>query len=92
MAERYALDSILQASDYLAHPILGSRLLKCTQLLLEHSDKTARDILGTPDDLKLRSSMTLFDYVGKTPSFSDVLYQFFDGDRCEHTLSFQSGS
>ena len=89
MAERYALNSIQEASDYLAHPILGSRLLECTQLLLEHGDKTARDMLGTPDDLKLKSSMTLFDCVSNVPCFSDVLDQFFEGKRCEHTLSFK---
>ena len=59
MAQRFALDSIQQASDYLEHPLLGPRILNCTQLLLTHSDKTARAMLGTPDDLKLKSSMTL---------------------------------
>ena len=86
MAQRFALDSIQQALDYLAHPILGPRLLECTQLVLEHGDKTARDMLGTPDDLKLKSSMTLFDCVSNVPCFSDVLDQFFDGERCEHTM------
>ena len=86
MAQRFALNSIQEASDYLAHPTLGSRLLECTQLLLEHGDKSARDILGTPDDLKLKSSMTLFDCASQAPCFSDVLDQFFEGDRCMHTM------
>ena len=84
MAQQFALDSIQEASDYLAHSILGPRLLECTQLLLEHGDKTARDMLGWPDDLKLKSSMTLFDCVSSAPCFSQVLQQFFDGERWEN--------
>ena len=87
MAERYALDSIREASDYLAHPLLGSRLLECTQLLLEHGDKTARDMLGTPDDLKLKSSMTLFALCPTEKSvIAAVLEQFYGGERCARTL------
>lgn len=92
MAERFALDSIQSAAAYLAHPLLGARIVECTQLLLEHGDKSARDMLGTPDDLKLKSSMTLFDCASQVPCFSDVLDQFFDGERCQHTLSFRGGS
>ena len=86
------MGSIQEASDYLAHPLLGSRLLECTQLLLEHGDKTARDMLGSPDDLKLKSSMTLFDCVSNAPCFSDVLDQFFEGGGCKRTLFFRINS
>jgi uncharacterized protein (DUF1810 family) len=60
MAKRYAIKSRDEAAAYLAHPILSTRLLECTELVLAHSGKAAPDIFGSPDDLKFRSSMTLF--------------------------------
>src|SRR5215467_13288196 len=63
MAQRYAIGSRAEAEAYLAHPVLGPRLIECTRLVLAVTGKTIRAILGSPDDLKFRSSMTLFDAV-----------------------------
>lgn len=63
MAHRYAIRSRAEALAYLAHPVLGPRLRACAQALLTLSGNSAFEVLGTPDDLKLRSSMTLFDAV-----------------------------
>src|SRR5690606_36748191 len=60
MAQRYAIADLHEAQAYLQHPLLGPRLEECAQALLQHPDRTARQILGSPDDMKLRSSMTLF--------------------------------
>ena len=49
MAEHYALENIEQAKSYLTHPILGARIIKCAQLLVKHSNKTALEIFGSPD-------------------------------------------
>ena len=58
-AEMYAIGSLDEAKAYLAHPLLGGRLRECTQLMLDVTGKSARQILGSPDDLKFFSSMTL---------------------------------
>src|SRR6185369_8221544 len=60
MAQRYAISSPEEAAAYLTHDILGPRLVECTRLVLAVPDKTILAILGSPDDLKFRSSMTLF--------------------------------
>lgn len=60
MSQRYAIASLEEARAYLDHPVLGPRLVECSRALLEHRDKTAREILGEVDTAKLRSSMTLF--------------------------------
>jgi uncharacterized protein (DUF1810 family) len=61
MAEAYAIGSLAEARAYLAHPVLGPRLLEGTRLVLAVEGRTLTAILGVPDDLKFRSSMTLFD-------------------------------
>lgn len=63
MARHYGLASAQEARDYLAHPVLGPRLLECTRLILALRNADAHEIFGSPDDLKLRSCMTLFDAV-----------------------------
>ncbi len=60
MANRYAISSIAEARAYLGHPILGPRLRECTRLVTEIEGRTIAEIFGYPDDLKFRSSMTLF--------------------------------
>lgn len=60
MSRRYAISSLEEARAYLAHPLLGPRLVECAQALLGHQGKTAEEILGEIDAIKLRSSMTLF--------------------------------
>jgi uncharacterized protein (DUF1810 family) len=60
MSIRFAIASLDEAKAYLAHPVLGARIRECTQLSLDVEGKTARDIFGSIDEMKLRSSMTLF--------------------------------
>jgi uncharacterized protein (DUF1810 family) len=66
--------------------MLGPRLLECAAALLGHRDRSAREIMGTPDDLKLRSSATLFAAVSDERVFNALLDQFFDGEPDEETL------
>ncbi len=89
MAQRYAIASRAEAEAYLADPILGPRLEECTQAMLAHPGRTAHDILGSPDDMKFCSSMTLFAEVAKKGSpFEQALEEFCDGKRDERTLAF----
>lgn len=82
MAQRYGIASLAQARAYLAHPLLGPRLTQCTELLLAHRGLSAQQIFGTPDDLKLRSCMTLFSLTdpGEPSGFQTVLERYFDGE------------
>ncbi len=78
MAQRYAIKSTDEARAYLAHPILGERLRACAQAAMGHEDKSATEIFGTPDDLKLRSSATLFAAVSEEGSvFHRLLARFY---------------
>jgi uncharacterized protein (DUF1810 family) len=88
MAQRFAIRSRREAHAYLAHPLLERRLLDCTQAMLGHTDLSARAILGSPDDLKFRSSMTLFEAVSEKGSpFERALEQYYEGERDERTLA-----
>jgi uncharacterized protein (DUF1810 family) len=81
MSRRYAISSLDEARDYLAHPLLGPRLIACAQALLTHRGKTAREILGEIDAIKLRSSMTLFVHAApEEAAFQQVLDRYFDGE------------
>ncbi len=87
MAVRYAIGSRDEARAYLAHPILGSRLRHCIRLLNAIKGRTAHEIFGTPDDLKLRSSLTLFaDAAPEEPLFADALKRFYAGQSDPNTL------
>ncbi len=80
MARRYAIGSLDEAVAYLEHPVLGPRLRECSALLLDVEGASIERILGTPDDLKLRSSMTLFALVSEPGSvYERVLERFFEG-------------
>ncbi len=94
MSERFALASVEEAEAYLAHPVLGPRLIDCTQAMLAHAGRlSAHAILGTPDDLKFRSSMTLFAAASKKGSpFERALEEFYEGQRDERTLALLSGN
>ena len=82
----YSIKSEEEAREYLNHPVLGARLLKCCGILLGIAGKTASDIFGSPDDVKLKSSMTLFACVSKPESvFARVLEKYFDGKRDKKT-------
>ena len=89
-ARFYAIDDLRHAQRYLGHPVLGSRLRQHVGLLLQHADKTARDILGAPDDLKLQSCLTLFKVASSTREdqelFEKGLRQFYSGQPDRRTL------
>jgi uncharacterized protein (DUF1810 family) len=86
MSQRYAIGSRAEAEAYLAHPVLGPRLIACTGLVLAVEGRTINAILGAPDDAKFRSSMTLFDAVSDAPIFGDALARYFAGERDGATL------
>jgi uncharacterized protein (DUF1810 family) len=86
-AKFYAIKSIAEATAYLNHPVLGPRLNECANVLLRLKGLSASEIFGFPDDLKLRSCMTLFASVSASGSvFSQVLDQYFQGRADEKTL------
>ena len=86
MSRQYAIRDMDEAKSYLAHPVLGKRLIEISNALLTHN-QSARSIMGSPDDLKLRSCMTLFSLVpGADPVFEQVLHKFFDGKKDGATL------
>jgi uncharacterized protein (DUF1810 family) len=86
ISRQFAIRSAAEARAYLAHPILGARLLECCDALLRVKAGSAKEILGSPDDLKLRSCATLFASVSEPGSvFERVLAQFFDGEPDERT-------
>lgn len=85
-SEYYGISSKEEAKAYLDHPVLGARLREITQALLDCKNKSADDILGFPDVLKVRSCMTLFDLVSPNDIFNDVLYKFYEGQRCDKTI------
>jgi uncharacterized protein (DUF1810 family) len=77
MAKRFAISSRAEAVAYLRHDVLGPRLIECTRLVLAASEKTITDILGSPDDMKFRSSMTLFDEVSRQEIFAEAIGAFY---------------
>ncbi|MBV8897019.1 MAG: DUF1810 family protein, partial [Acidobacteriaceae bacterium] len=85
-AQRYAIRSRAEAEAYSKHELLGAALKECTRLILAIKHKSARQIFGTPDDLKFCSSMTLFDAVGAGDLFREALARYYEGQRDERTL------
>ncbi|QLL05182.1 DUF1810 domain-containing protein [Mycobacterium vicinigordonae] len=86
-AERYGIASLQEASAYLAHPVLGPRLHECVALVNEVQGRSAGQIFGSPDDLKLRSSMTLFAQADDAnQDFVALLDKYFNGDQDQLTL------
>ena len=87
MAQRYAIKSAEEAQAYLAHPILGPRLLACAEAAVANEGRSANEIFGSPDDLKLRSSATLFASVSAPDSvFHRLLLKFYPGGPDKATL------
>ena len=87
MAQRYAIADIDEARAYLTHPVLGPRLVTAAESVITHHDRTAEEILGGIDAVKLRSSMTLFLHADESQTvFRTVLDLFFDGDEDRATL------
>ncbi len=89
----YAIADLAEARAYLAHPLLGARLAECAGALLGVRGRTAHEILGSPDDLKLRSSMTLFAQVaGPDLVFRRVLERYYGGEADARTLDLLASS
>jgi uncharacterized protein (DUF1810 family) len=87
MATRYGLASAGEALLFWQHPVLGRRLRECTELVLAVENRTAYEIFGSPDDMKLRSCMTLFNVVAPEEAvFENALTRFFQGVKDERTL------
>ncbi len=87
ISKHYAIKSLAEARAYLDHPVLGPRLRECAEALLAVDGRSASEIFGYPDDLKLKSSMTLFARVAEPGSaFDRVLAQFFGGEEDTGTL------
>jgi uncharacterized protein (DUF1810 family) len=86
MSQRYAIASRAEAMAYLAHPVLGPRLIECTRLVLAVEGRTINAILGAPDDAKFHSAMTLFGAVSDDPIFGETLVRYFAGERDGATL------
>lgn len=87
-AQHYAIKSVAEARGYLKDPVLGARLLECAEILEGIEGRSASAIFGYPDDLKLRSSMTLFASVAEDPHsvFVRILEKYFEGEPDERTL------
>jgi uncharacterized protein (DUF1810 family) len=87
ITKRFSIKSEDEARAYLAHPILGLRLIECAEAIVSVQGKSARDILGSPDDLKLKSCATLFAQVSPLGSvFEQILEKFYSGERDAATL------
>jgi uncharacterized protein (DUF1810 family) len=87
MAKRYAIRNRDEAIAYLAHPVLGRRLIEISEALLMLKSNNPNEVMGSPDDLKLRSCMTLFTLLPETnPVFEAVLKKYFHGERDSATL------
>jgi uncharacterized protein (DUF1810 family) len=87
MAHRYAIASCDEALAYLKHPVLGPRLRECTQTVCAIEGRSLGEIFGSPDDLKFRSSMTLFKAVSGDPMFRSALDKFCAGESDADTLA-----
>ena len=84
---KFAIQSKAEALSYLRHPILGNRLIEITTAFYNVENKTAKEVLGSPDHLKFKSSMTLFHSIqNEHRIFGDVLTKYFEGKTCLHTI------
>jgi uncharacterized protein (DUF1810 family) len=91
-AQHYGISSLEEARAYVRHDVLGSRLRECTRLVAAIDGRTVGEIFGSPDDLKVRSSMTLFALAAEGPDergdFVAVLDKFYDGVEDAATVNF----
>ena len=94
-AQRFGIASLDEARAYLDHDVLGPRLRECAGLVARSSQWSARDLFGSPDDLKVRSSMTLFARATDDPAavavFRDVLDKYYDGEEDPLTVELLTG-
>ena len=87
-SRKYSIKSVAEAQAFLRHPVLGPRLTECAEAALRVEGRSAHEIFGSPDDLKLRSCATLFARVSPPGSvFEHLLDKYFDGMRDDRTLS-----
>lgn len=87
MSYVFGINGVEEAKEYLAHPVLSARLIEITEALLTHKDKSALKIMGDIDDMKLKSSMTLFAIISEEGSvFHQVLDGFYNGEMDKATL------
>jgi uncharacterized protein (DUF1810 family) len=92
-AKYYAIKDLKEATAYLEHPILGKHLIEITEAVWNLKGKTATQLFGTPDDMKLRSCMTLFASVKNTnPIFQKILVKYFNGLADDLTLQLINGT
>jgi uncharacterized protein (DUF1810 family) len=88
MSQRFGIGSLEEARAYLAHPVLGPRLMEVTRLMLAARGGSLRNILGSPDDMKFRSSMTLFAHTAGAGSiYAEALDKLCEGKPDEQTLA-----
>jgi uncharacterized protein (DUF1810 family) len=92
MAQRFAIGSRAEAVAYLAHDVLGPRLIECTRLVMAASEKTITDILGSPDDMKFRSCMTLFDAISEQEIFAEAIGTFYPDGKDPATVAILDGA
>jgi uncharacterized protein (DUF1810 family) len=86
-SRQYSIKSVAEAEDYLRHPVLGPRLLESVQAVLDVEGRSALEVFGSPDDMKLRSCATLFACVSPAGSaFEQLLDRYFGGERDDKTL------
>ena len=91
-SHKYGISSLLEAKAYLEHPVLGARLREVVLAMTAHAgSKTADDVLGSTDAMKLRSCLTLFDAVSPQDIFSEALVCLYEGTRCGMTLDMIAG-
>ena len=87
-ARYYAIKDRAEAEAYMEDPVLSGRLIEISKALLELESDDPTEVMGYPDDLKLRSSMTLFSMVSDDPVFKKVLDKFFGGEECSYTREY----
>lgn len=93
MSVRYAIRSLDEAKAYLTHPVLGRRLRQCTDLVLQIKGRSIEQVFGSPDDLKFRSSMTLFAKAATDDTiFKKALDKYFAGGLDERTVALLTPS
>jgi uncharacterized protein (DUF1810 family) len=86
-AELYSIKSVEEARAYLNHPVLGTRLRECAEATINIEGRSANEVFGSPDDLKLRSCATLFAYIAPSGSvFERLIGKFYDSESDERTL------
>ena len=89
-AHMYGIRDREEAEEYLNHEVLGKRLRELTATLLAHEERTAEEIFGDLDAMKVKSCMTLFDIISPEDIFSEVLRRFYSNTRCEITIAMLS--